>query len=201
MRTSVRQEVVVALTQTQQVVVDFLVAEREPKAEAVAASSHQGWVSTVGGGGKPGADPSTVRIRKSRAFGGSELHCVTFSTRDGLSMMSLVRTLMDENGSISVYPMGGGGDDVLQRDRPWVNFAAQWTPTTFRGGGRVIGNGADDVHTVRIRFANGTIAEDAVDSGIVLFEALGPITFPAEIEFLDRGGVQIHSYTEFKWIG
>jgi hypothetical protein len=191
-----------ALTQTQQAVVDFLVAkpEREPKSEAVAAPSRRGWVSTVGRA-KPNADPSTVRIRKSRAFGGSELHSVTFSTRKGLSMMSLVRTLMDENGSISVYPMGGGGDDVLQRDLPWVNFAAQWTSTTFRGGGRVSGHGADDVHIVRIRFANGTIAEDAVENGIVLFEALGPITFPAEIEFIDRAGVQLHSYTEFNWIG
>jgi hypothetical protein len=190
-----------AITQTQQAVVDFLVAERQPKAEAVVAPSHRGWVSTVGGGRKLGADPSTVRIRRSRDFGGSELHCVTFSTPDGLSMMSLVRTLMEESGSIAVYPMGGGGDDVFRRDLPWVNFAAQWTSTTFRGGGRVIGNGADDVHVVRIRFANGTIAEDAVDSGIVLFEALGPITFPAEIEFLDRGGARIHSYTEFNWIG
>jgi hypothetical protein len=190
-----------ALTQTQQAVVDFLVAERPPKAEAVVAPSHRGWVSRVGGGRKLGADPSTVRIRKSRDFGGSELHCVTFSTPDGLSMMSLVRTLMDENESIAVYPMGGGGDDVFRRDLPWVNFAAQWTSTTFRGGGRVIGNGADDVHVVRIRFANGTIAEDAVDSGIVLFETLGPITFPAEIEFLDRGGAQIHSYTEFNRMG
>jgi hypothetical protein len=192
-----------AFTQTQQAVVDFLVAEpeQEPKPEAVPAPSHRGWVSTVGRGRKPRADPSTVRVRKSRDFGGSELHSVTFSTRDGLSMMSLLRTLMDENGSISVYPMGGGGDDVLQRDLPWVNFAAQWTSTIFRGGGRVIGNGADDVRVVRIRFANGTMAEDAVDSGIVLFEVLGPITFPAKIEFIDRGGVQIHSYTEFHWTG
>lgn len=57
------------------------------------------------------------------------------------------------------------------------------------------------VHLVRITFANGTIAEDAVDSGIVLFEALGPITFPAGTELLDGSGVQIRSYTEFDWIG
>lgn len=192
-----------ALTQTQQAVVDFLVAEPEPepKLEAVAALSHRGWVSTVGRRRRLGADPSTVRVRKSRAFGGSELHSVTFSTPEGLSMTSLVRTLLDENGSVSVYPVGGGGDDVVQRDLPWVNFAAQWTTTTFRGGGKVIGNGADEVHLVRIRFASGKTVEDAVDSGIVLFEALGPITFPAEIELLDRGGMQIRSYTEFDRIG
>lgn len=190
-----------ALTRTQQAVVDFLVAEPGPKSEMAEAPSHQGWMSTVGRGRKLGADPSTVRIQKSRGFGASELHSVAFATRNGLVMTSLVRTLLDDNGAISVAPIGGGSDDVLYRDLPWVNFVAQWTSTSFRGGGAVIGTGAEAVHLVRITFANGTIAEDAVDSGIVLFEALGPITFPAGTELLDGSGVQIRSYTEFDWIG
>jgi hypothetical protein len=190
-----------ALTQTQQAVVDFLVAQPAPKSEAVAAPSHRGWVSKVGHGRVLDADPSTVRIRKSRDFGRSALHSVAFSTRDGHPMTSLVRTLIDENGAISVAAIGGGGDGVPQRDLPWVNLAAQWNSTVFRGGGEVMGNGADDVRFIRIRFADGMIADDAVDSGIVLFEVLAAITFPAEIELLDGDGAQIHSYTEFGRMG
>jgi hypothetical protein len=107
-------------------------------------------------------------------------------------------TQLDDTGAISVDPIGGGGGGAPHRDHPWVNLACQWTSTVFRGGGEVIGDGADDVSLVRMRFADGTIAEDDVDDGIVLFEVLGPIAFPVEIALLDARAVQIHSYNAFE---
>jgi hypothetical protein len=171
----------------------------EPESETVStASTHQGWVSRVGRGRKPGADPGTVCFLKSRAFDECELHGVAFSTLDGLSMESIVRTWSDGNGANVVAPIGGGGGDGPHRDHPWVNFTAQWNSTVFRGGGVVIGEGAERAHVVRLSFANGTVAKDTVGGGMVLFEVPGPFTFPVEVDVLDAGAVLIHSYAEFE---
>jgi hypothetical protein len=188
-----------ALTKAQQAVVDYLVVEPESGADPVSTTpACRGWVSRVGRGGGPSADPTTVRFRKSRAFEGCELHSVAFSTRDGRPMTSITRTLVHENGGTTVAPIGGGGGGAPRRDHPWVNFAAQWDSSAFRGGGEVIGEGAEQARLVRLKFANGTIAEDNVGGGVVLFEVRGPIALPIQVDVLDGGDALIHSYTEFE---
>jgi hypothetical protein len=187
-----------ALTQAHQAVVEYLVAVPEAEPETVStAPTHRGWVSKVGRERNPVADPTTVRFRKSRAFDECELHSVAFSTLDGRSMESVVRTWIDGNGVNVVAPIGGGSGGGPHRNHPWVNFSAQWNSTVFRGGGVVIGEGTERAHIVRLRFANGTVAEDTIGRGVVLFEVPGPITFPVEVDVLDAGAVLIHSYTEF----
>jgi hypothetical protein len=93
-------------------------------------ASTGGWVASVRSGGE-GADPATVRFRKSRAFDGCELHEVDFLTLSGRPQHMLVRTWQEPDGSWVAAPIGGGGGPGPPRARPWVNFAAQWNTERF----------------------------------------------------------------------
>ncbi|MGH3199917.1 MAG: hypothetical protein ACRDOH_25780 [Streptosporangiaceae bacterium] len=87
------------LTGAEQVVVDHLAAASGPVTWA-GPRSPGGWVASIRSGGGAGADPATVRFRKSREFAGCQLHEVEFVTRDGRPQGMLVRTWQDEFGDL-----------------------------------------------------------------------------------------------------
>jgi hypothetical protein len=181
----------VTLSGSQQAVVDYLAAPSEPTAFARAAPR-----GPVARKSRPVAESGSVRIAKSRAFKGSELHAVLFVADSHLWRM-VIGTVPDETGGWKVHPVGGGSGGSPRRERPWVNLTAQFGPC-FRGGGEVIGQDADRARLVRMRFANGTTLEDSVEDGVVLFEADHAVSFPAEVQVLDATGELLASYAEFE---
>lgn len=162
----------------------------------VSPPSPGGWVASTRSGGGAGADPATVRFRKSRAFPGCHLHEVHFVTRGGGPQDMLVRTWQEPDGSWIAAPIGGGGSGPY-RSRPWVNFAAQSNAQQFAAGGHVTGHGAEAAHLVRLTFADGTAIEDMAENGVVLFFASPGVTFPARIEILSAAGELLAEYDEF----
>jgi len=186
----------VSLTGAEQAIVDHLVADPGRVTWAGPASPGR-WVASATSGGGEGADPATVRFRKSRAFAGSQLHEVEFATRNGRRQRILVRTWQESGGSWVADPIGGGGGPDPNRPKPWVNFAAQWSTDLFAAGGRVTGAGSEPAHLVRLTFADGTVLEDMVHNGIVLFFSTPGVTFPAAVQILDAAGDILASYHEF----
>jgi hypothetical protein len=189
-----------SLTGAEQAIFDHLVAEPGP-VTWVSPRSPGGWVASTRGGGGAGADPATVRFRKSRTFPGCQLHSVDFVTRDGRPEGMLVRTCQKPDGSWVAAPIGGGGGGGPYRSRPWVNFAAQWNAHLFAAGGHVIGHGADAAHLVRLTFADGTAIEDVVENGVVLFFASPGVAFPARVEILSAAGDVLAGYDDFDDLG
>ena len=97
-----------SLTAAEQAIVDHLAAEPGPVTWA-SPGSPGGWVASVRSGGGEGADPATVRFRKSRTFAGCQLHEVEYATRNGCPQRMLVRTWQKPGGSWVADPIGGGG--------------------------------------------------------------------------------------------
>lgn len=183
------------LSESQRAVVEFLATTPDRTAVAHEAPAAPRLRS------RPVADADTVVFLKTRAFAAAELHAVTFSTVEGRPWTFVVRTSPDGNAGYRVSSIGGGGggpgDDPF-RERPWVNLTAQWGSSWFRGGGKVIGQGAERARAARIRFADGAIVEDAVDNRVVLFETESGVTFPAEVQVIDETGALLSSYAEFE---
>lgn len=61
----------------------------------------------------------------------------------------------------------------------------------------MIGNTAEEARSVRLSFADGTTAEDAVDDAIVLFYVTPGVDFPAEVVILGDQGAVLAAYDEF----
>jgi hypothetical protein len=189
----------VAFTDAQQAVVDQLAVEAGPVTWS-SQPSPGGWVASKRAGGWADADPATVRFRKSRAFGSCELHSVTFINRQGMPMRALARAWRQPGGDWAAAPMGGGSGRGPHRPRPWVNFAAQWNSEMFAAGGEVIGADCEQARLVRLGFADGTVLEDSVDDGVVLFFAAAGVAFPARVEVFGDGGAVLASYDDFDYL-
>ena len=151
------------LTEAEQAVFDHLTAEPGSVTWA-GPRSPAGWQASKGGPGGAGADPATVRFRRSRAFPGCQMHSVDFADADGRAAHALVRTWQGPRGAWLVRPIGGGSGPGPYRSRSWVNFAAQWSADMFAAGGHVIGRDAELAHLVRLTFADGTVLDDVVEN-------------------------------------
>lgn len=184
------------LTEAEQAVFDHLTAEPGP-VTWVGPRSPGGWQASTRDPGGGGADPATVRFRKSRAFPGRQLHLVDFANRDGRPCHAVVRTWQDPSGAWLVAPVGSGSGLGSYRGTPWVNFNAQWNADMFAGGGHVIGQDAESAHQVRLTFADGTVLEDIVEDGVVLFFAEPGVAFPARAEIRNAAGGLLAEYDVF----
>jgi len=61
----------------------------------------------------------------------------------------------------------------------------------------VIGEGAEQVAIVRLTFTNGTVIEDAVDNGVVLFATSPGPGSRARVDILSGAGAVLAEYDEF----
>lgn len=83
------------------------------------------------------------------------------------------------------------------RNQPWVNFCGWGWPDSFSGGGWITGSGSNAAASVRLRFRRGSMLEDTVDNGIVLFISDTPVELPAIAEILDSSGSLLASQSAF----
>jgi hypothetical protein len=154
-------------------------------------------MSRVGRDGGPGADPATIEFLRSRTFPTGQMHAVTYATTAGRQIDAVIRTWQNEDASWVVAPVGGGSGRDPQRSSPWVNFTAGWSARSFFAGGHVIGTGAEPARTVRLTFACGTVIDDVIGHGMVLFWCAPGVELPARVEILDATDRMIASYDEF----
>jgi hypothetical protein len=186
------EEARVVWTESEQAIVDYLAGEPGPARQA-GPPGPGGWVAFTPSGG-PGADLATIQFRKSRTFPDCQLHWVTFSSQAGRPTHAFFRAWPEPDGSWLVNHIGGGSGGGPYRNRPWVNFTAQWNDGLFAAGGEVTGDGAQQAHLVRLRFADGTSIEDRVENGVVLFFVSPGVAFPARVDILDNAAVSLASY-------
>jgi hypothetical protein len=155
------------------------------------------WTRELRKAGGADADASTVLFLKERRIGAKQLHAVAFRTVDGRSRSFVVGTEQDKTRAWHVSAMAGGGVNDPHRERPWVNLAGWGWPASFYGGGKVIGNGCEAVHRVRLRFKNGVELEDTVDDRLVLFIADRAVNAPASVDILDSAGLVMESHMAY----
>ncbi len=156
-----------------------------------------GWTSSIAGGG-PGADPATIVIQRTRVVPTCQMHAVAFRNHRGLQVEWIVRTWQEPDGAWVVAPVGGGSlGGAPRRSRPWVNFAAGFSPHEFTAGGHVEGDGSEHAVKVRLRFNGDLTMEDVVENGIVLFFEPRCPSFPAQVDIFDGRGGLLASYEEF----
>jgi len=153
-----------------------------------------GWHSRQSRGGM-GADVATMRFLKERGIPKRQVHAVAFDTAEGWRMRFTCDLAQDDDGNWRVQGgAGGGADGGPVRATPWVNLGGGGWPANFYAGGDVLDNGLD-VARVRLIAANGTIMEDTVDAGVVLFVTDQPVELPVRAELYDRTGQIVGQHT------
>ena len=150
--------------------------------------------------GGMGAKAETIRFLKERQLPGCQLYYLAYEDEQGRAMEATYYVVQVEEGQWHVRGAAGGsrGGKELAREQPWVNLGGGWRGLQdFYAGGRVITNGPE-IACVRLRAANGTILEDTVDEGVVLFLGTQPVERPLHAELYDRQGVLVASHATFK---
>jgi hypothetical protein len=170
----------------QQVIRDYLSARRSlPSSQPAPGTT--GWRAETSSGGFD-AKPETFQFGKGRRIPLREVHAVTFETQAGQRIRFICCVRQNKAGEWQfVGGAGGGVNDDPHRGHPWVNLGGGDWPKQFYAGGPVLEH-AGQVVRVRLRAANGTELEDAVEDGMVLFLTDAEMPMPVYVELLDPSG-------------
>jgi len=144
-----------------------------------------GWQAAEFTGGLD-AKPETIRVIKMRATPQRRVYAVSFETQAGRRMRSTCSVRQDDAGQWH-FVAASGADGSPPRPQPWVNLGGGGWPRQFFAGGDVLANGLD-VARVRLKAANGTEMEDAVEEGVVVFATDDEVRMPVDAELVDRSG-------------
>ena len=181
----------------QQVIRKHLSVPRVVISEAPAPGAH-GWRSRQTRG--MGADMATIQFLKERGIPGRQVHAVTFTDADAHRMRFTYYLVQDDAGDWRVEgAAGGSADGAPIRATPWANVGGGGWPANFYAGGAVLHNGLD-VARVRLIAANGTIMDDTVDAGMVLFVTDQRVELPLHAELYDRAGQVVARHGVFERI-
>jgi len=162
-------------------------------------SQGSGWHGGPARGGM-GADVTTMQFLKERGIPHRQVHAVVFDTAEGRRMRFTCYLVQDDAGDWRVDGgAGGSADGAPVRADPSVNLGGGGWPASFYAGGVVVDNGLD-VARVRLIAANGTIMEDTVDAGVVLFVTAQRVELPLQAELYDRDGQMVGQHGAFERI-
>ena len=177
----------------EQVIRDYLSASSVLVASQQ-SSGTSGWQSETSVGGLD-ARSETIQFGKMRALARRQVHAVTFTTQAGRRMRFICCVRQDGVGAGQFAGGAGGGvDSGPHRGYPWVNLGGGGWPQQFYAGGQVLEQGAE-VARVRLRAANGTVLEDMVEDGVVLFLTDDAVQMPVAAELLDGSGHVVSQHT------
>lgn len=156
-----------------------------------------GWHGGPSRGGM-GADVTTMRFLKARGILRRQVHAVVFDTAEGRRMRFTCYLVQDDAGDWRFDGgAGGSADGAPVRADPSVNLGAGGWPASFYAGGAVVDNGVD-VARVRLIAANGTIMEDTVDAGVVLFITDQLVERPIHVELYNQAGQMVAQHGAFE---
>jgi len=144
-----------------------------------------------------GADVVTLQFLKERRLPRRQVHAVAFTDAEGRRMRFTYYLAQDDAGNWRVAgAAGGSAEGAPIRAYPWVNLGGGGGPTDFYAGGTVLDNGCGVVR-VRLTAANGTMMEDTVDAGLVLFVTDRPVELPLHADLYDRTGQVVGRHLAF----
>lgn len=152
------------------------------------------WRGKVSTGGHD-AKAETIKFHKERAIPCHQVHYVTFEDDDGISWHGTCYVTQDECGDWHFEGFAGGSGPNPVRAQPWANLGGGWRDYLYAGG-RVSDNGLD-IARVRLVSNDGTVLEDTVDDGIVLFVCEHGVELPLQAELYDRAGNLVASHPVF----
>ena len=177
-----------------QVIIDYL----SVPAVTVSDKSTGGGLHTIISRGGMDARAETIQFGKQRSTPDRIVQFVTFEDIQGMQMDFTCHLTQDDQGEWEfVGGAGGSGGWKVVRENPWVNLGGGGWPDHFYAGGHVINNGLDIVR-VRLVANNGTVLEDTVQDGIVLFVAGSRIELPLQAELYDQEEQLVASHSVFR---
>lgn len=143
------------------------------------------------------AKNKTLRFIKERSLPGRKAYIVVFENEQGNEVYFTcyveqdAQELWQFRGAAGDGMMGGTPGPVMEQ--AWANLGGGGMPDHFYAGGLVADH---DRHIVRVRLIakNGTILEDQVESGMVLFISEHRIDLPIQAELYDDTGTLIYSH-------
>jgi hypothetical protein len=189
-----------------QAIIDYLIQPRIPisdpptlpapdNPDAPESKIRRGKVSSGGHGAKA----ESFKFHKERVIPGHQVHYVTFEDDESQLWHYTCYVAQDEQGGWHFKGgAGGGGYGPVGpvRAQPWANLGGGWRDYLYAGG-HVNDNGLD-IARVRLVSNDGTVLEDTVDDGIVLFVCDHGVELPLQAELYDRAGNLAESHPVFK---
>lgn len=138
----------------------------------------------------------TLRFLKERHTADREVHFVVFEDQKGHKMHFTCYVVKNAKGDWQFR--GAEGDGITGTPGPvmekaWANLGGGGMPDHFYAGGYVADHGLD-VTYVRLVAKNGTMVEDNVEDGIVLFLTDQTVTLPIEAELYNRSGQLVYKH-------
>ncbi len=138
----------------------------------------------------------TLRFLKERCITDRQVHFVVFEDQKGHRMHFTCYIVRDAKGHWQFR--GAEGDGITGTpgsvvEQAWANLGGGGMPDHFYAGGYVADHGLDVTH-VRLVAKNGTIIEDNVEEGIVLFLTDQLVTLPVEAELYDRNEKLVYKH-------
>ncbi|GCE27091.1 hypothetical protein KDA_25750 [Dictyobacter alpinus] len=139
----------------------------------------------------------TLQFLKERSLPGRKAYIVVFENEQG---HEIYFTCYVEQDAQELWQFRGAAGDGSMGSTPgpvmeqaWVNLGGGGMPDHFYAGGLVADH---DRHVARVRLVakNGTIIEDQVENGLVLFISEQPINLPILAELYDDTGALIYSH-------
>ncbi|GCE14074.1 hypothetical protein [Tengunoibacter tsumagoiensis] len=148
------------------------------------------------------AGEETVHFLRMRSLPGRQVHAVTFKNKSGEDIHFLCHVMQNAQGLWGFR--GGAGGEVssdlerahLIHEQPWAHLSGGGWPKEFYGGGYIIDKGVK-VARVKLIATNGTVVEDTVENGIVLFLTDERVETPLQAELYDYSGNLINSHDVF----
>jgi len=178
-----------------QVIREQLSVPRAVIPDTPSASTH-GWHTQQSRGGM-GADAPTIQFLKERGIPRRQVHAVAFDAAEGRRMRFTCYLVQDDADTWRFAGGAGGGTEgTPTRAAPWVNLGGGGWPADFYAGGAVSDNGLG-VARVRLIAANGTIMEDTVDAGEILFVTDQHVELPIRVELYDQAGQMVAQHDAF----
>jgi hypothetical protein len=142
-----------------------------------------------------GAKRETLVFLKARTSGRRMVQAISFETVSGRKTQMICYLLQNVRGEWQFSGAAGGEGEQggLVRNHPSVRLGGGGWPDYFFAGGNVIEQGYRIVQ-VRLIAGNGTVMEDNVEDGLVVFVSEEQVTLPIRAELYDQVGKLVGSH-------
>jgi len=145
---------------------------------------------------------ATIQFLKARIHLCEQLHYVTF--QDTLERQWFFTYFLSQTHNGSWYISHGGGSphepddlpEMLSQPLPWLRLTSGSIGGTFHAGGEVIDKGFDIVRVCLVS-QSGSILEDTVEDGLVLFQGTSMVITPMQAELYNRANEIINRQMVF----
>ncbi|GCF10184.1 hypothetical protein [Dictyobacter arantiisoli] len=145
----------------------------------------------------PETKNKTLRFLKERSLPGRIVYIVVFENEQGSEIYFTCYVEQDTQGNWLFR--GAAGDGIMGHnpgpvvERAWANLGGGGMPNHFYAGGFVADHG-QDVTRVCLIAKCGTVVEDNVENGMVLFLTDQPVDLPIQAELYNRADTLIYSH-------